>query len=290
MSWRTVIITKHCKLSVKNGYMCIRDEKLESVHISEIGTLIIDSTMVSVTSALLCELIENKVKIVFCDERHLPEAELVPYYGAHNSSKRIREQISWNEEIKIKVWTEIVKQKITNQANLLNKMGLCESDELYEYVRQTKDGDITNREGFAAKVYFKALFGHSFRRDMETDVNFGLDYGYSVLLSSFSKEITKNGYLTQLGICHKNEFNFYNLASDLMEPFRVIADELALELLNSFFDREMKIKMVGLLNKKVMFAGKEYYLTGAIELYVKSVFNALNNNDISMLKLYEFPK
>lgn len=288
MSWRTVVITKHCKLSFKNGYMCIRDENLETVHISEIGTLIIDTTMVSVTSALLSELINNKVKIIFCDERHLPQSELVPYYGSHNSSKRIREQIGWKEETKSAVWTEIVKQKIGNQANLLSKMGLCECDELYEYINQIEKGDITNREGFAAKVYFKALFGHNFKRDNNCDVNAGLDYGYSVLLSSFSKEISKNGYLTQLGICHKNEFNYYNFASDLMEPFRIIIDEMAVDLINNYFDKDMKMKFISVLNKQVKLAGKEYYLTNAIEIYVKSVFNALNKNDLSLLTMYEF--
>lgn len=196
MSWRTVVITKHCKLSVHNGYMSIRDEKFETVHLSEIGTLIIDTTMVSVTSALLCELIKNKVKIIFCDERHLPQSELVPYYGAFNSSKKIKEQIKWSQDIKTEVWTEIVRQKITNQGNLLAKLGLAESDQLFDYVSQVKKGDPANREGFAAKVYFNALFGNSFRRDEKNNISDGLDYGYSVLLSSFSKEIIKNGFLT----------------------------------------------------------------------------------------------
>jgi len=268
--------------------MTIRDENIETVHISEIGTIVIDTTMVSITSALLNELVDNKVKVIFCDEKHLPKSELIPYYGSHNTSKRIVEQINWDDSIKKDIWTFIVKQKINNQANMLLKQGLAESELLLSYVKDTKPGDITNREGFAAKVYFNALFGQEFNRKEKDSLNIKLNYGYTLLLSCFSKEIVKNGYITQLGLGHKNEYNFYNFASDLTEPFRIIIDEIVYEEFDTFFDKDMKLKLLNVFNKQIEIENKNYYLTNAIELFCKSIFLALNNKDLSLIKTYEF--
>lgn len=219
MSWRTVVISKNAKLDYQLGYLVVRNQDVVKIHISEIAVLIIETTSVALTVALLCELTKKKVKVIFCDEKRNPSSELIPYYGSHDTSMKIRKQISWSDDIKTAVWTEIVTEKIRKQAENLIRWERTEADLLYDYISQIEFGDTSNREGHAAKVYFNALFGMGFTRTAENSINVALNYGYSLLLSTCTREIAINGYISQLGLFHDNMFNPFNLASDLMEPF-----------------------------------------------------------------------
>lgn len=112
MSWRTIVITNKCKLTYKNDYLIIRSEQLRAIHLSEISTIIIDSTAVTLTSYLISALLDRKVKIVFCDEKRNPQGEILPYYGCHNASKRLNQQIAWSKDFSTLLWTVIIKEKI----------------------------------------------------------------------------------------------------------------------------------------------------------------------------------
>lgn len=176
MSWRTVVIRSRAKLDYKMNYMVVRKlEETSKIFIDEIHTLIIESTAVSLTAALLNELTKNKVKIIFCDEKRNPSSELIGYYGSHDTSAKYRSQISWSQSIKEKVWTEIVREKIKNQSKLLKELGHEEYMMLEEYYKQVELFDTTNREGHAAKVYFNALFGKGFSRSDEEPINSALN-------------------------------------------------------------------------------------------------------------------
>ncbi len=133
MSWRTVVISSSSKLDYQMGFLVVRREEVTKIHLSEIQILIIESTAVSLTSALLCELQKQKIKVIFCDEKRNPCSELVGYYGSHDTSEKIRTQITWSEEVKKLVWTEIVAEKIRNQALLLHRLCKSEANLLDEY-------------------------------------------------------------------------------------------------------------------------------------------------------------
>ena len=286
MSWRTVVISKNAKLDYQLGYLVVRNQDVVKIHINEIAVLIIETTSVSLTAALLCELTKKKVKIIFCDEKRNPSSELIPYYGSHDTSMKVRKQIAWSEDIKTAVWTEIVTEKIRKQAENLEHWNQGESELLYEYISQMEFGDATNREGHAAKVYFNALFGMDFTRTAENSINAALNYGYSLLLSTCTREITINGYITQLGLFHDNMFNPFNLASDLMEPFRPLVDNLIKQMAPEKFEHDEKMEVVKLLQKEIILAGRKEYLSNAMKLYCRSVFDALNDGDISLIKFY----
>lgn len=287
MSWRTVVISKNAKLDYQLGYLVVRNQDVVKIHINEIAVLIIETTSVSLTAALLCELTKKKVKIIFCDEKRNPSSELIPYYGSHDTSMKVRKQIAWSEDIKTAVWTEIVTEKIQKQAENLEHWNQGESELLYEYISQMEFGDATNREGHAAKVYFNALFGMDFTRTAENSINAALNYGYSLLLSTCTREITINGYITQLGLFHDNMFNPFNLASDLMEPFRPLVDNLIKQMAPEKFEHDEKMEVVKLLQKEIILAGRKEYLSNAMKLYCRSVFDALNDGDISLIKFYK---
>jgi CRISPR-associated endonuclease cas1, NMENI subtype len=250
------------------------------------GTLILETTAISITAALMCELINQKVKVIFCDEKSNPHFELLPFYGSHDCSAKIKEQISWTDFFKESLWTIIVREKIENQMKLLKKLNKEEYKLLQEYSSQIEHNDRTNKEGHSAKVYFSSLFGNDFSRNKENSLNAFLNYGYQILLSTFNKEIVANGYLTQIGLFHKNMFNYYNLSSDLMEPFRVIIDELAYKENPQKFEKDEKRKLQNILNFKYRINENNHYLSEVIKIYTKSIFDALNSNDLSLVRFF----
>ncbi len=279
MSFRTVVITKQAKISYKNRFLVVKqdiDEKY--IHLSEIDTIIVDSISVSISSYLLKELADNKINIIFCDDKHNPYGELQPFYSRHNSSKKILEQVKWTNKEKDLVWQAIVKNKILNQALLLKKIKSKQHDLITSYIKEVTIGDKTNREGHAAKVYFNSLFGKNFVRGNNDKINASLNYGYAILLSTVSKEIVNNGYLTQLGIHHKNEFNPYNLACDLMEPFRIIIDSFVYYNKDKELDSSFKLDIINIFNNTYTFNNKKYSLKDIIGLYVKNTLDIFNNN------------
>lgn len=286
MSWRTVVISNNAKLDYQIGYMVVRGEKTTKIHLNEIGMLIVESTAVSMTSYLLSELMKNKIKVVFCDEKRNPCSELVSYYGSHDTSSKIRKQIEWTKDDKDHIWTEIVSEKIKQQALMLQRYQKEEANMLFEYMEEVEFGDITNREGHAAKVYFNALFGLDFTRTEDNFINAALNYGYSIILSAFTREVVANGYITQLGLFHDNMFNQFNLASDLMEPFRILVDREVTEMKLLQFEHEEKMQLVNILNQEIQIDGKTQYVNNAIKIYCKSVFDALEEDDSSLIRFY----
>lgn len=282
MGFRTVIVNSRAKLEFRLNFMIVRGENEKRIFIDEINTLIVQSTAVSLTAALLSELIRSGVKVIFCDEKFNPCSELVPYYGAHNTSKRYKIQMQWRDETKNEIWRLIVAQKITNQKNYLQKRGFSAEAELIgSYIPDILPGDTTNREGHSAKVYFNCLMPCGVSRRDGGFLNGCLNYGYAVLLSCFNREIVASGYLTQFGIWHDNEFNQFNLSSDLMEPFRTIVDEVAFSLPEG--DKEFKRKMADILNFQISIDGKTTTLDLAVRTYVRSVLNALEASDPSLI-------
>ena len=282
------MISNRAKLDLQMGYMVVRGEETVKIHLGEIGTLMVENTAVSLTVSLLAELTKRKVKVIFCDEKRNPSSELISLYGSHDTSNKVRKQIAWKEQTKEAVWTEIVTEKIRKQEKLLEILEKGEeADLLTSYLQEMQWNDATNREGHAAKVYFNALFGMDFTRTADTSTNAALNYGYSIILSAFNREVTSGGYMTQLGLFHDNMFNAFNFSSNLMEPFRILVDQMVVKMNLSKFEHEEKMQLVNLLNQEVEIDGKVQYVVNAIKVYCKSVFDALNEDDSSLIRFYK---
>ena len=289
MTWRTVVIASNAKLDLKMGYMVIRTSEIQKVHLSEISVLIVESTAVSITAMLMCELVRRKIKVILCDEIHEPYGEITPLYGSHDSTEKIRKQIKWKDSIKDEIWAEIVRCKIINQARLAEYFDYERASMIKGFADGIEPGDRTNREGHAAKVYFNTIFGSDFSRKSSCPKNIHLNYGYSILLSAVNREISALGYLTQLGIHHDNVYNCFNLGSDIMEPIRPLIDSIVLDL-DDEVTTQSKHQLANVLNNQVYIDGKHHYLNNAIRIYVKSVTDAINNNDSSLIKFCEYER
>ena len=289
MTWRTVVIRERAKLDYSLNFMTVRQEAgVRKISLGEIYMVIVENTAVSLTAVLLNELVKNKIKVVFCDEKRNPSSELIQYYGSHDTSLKYKNQLEWSKENKEKIWTRIVYEKIFNQMQFLKKLNKEEYRLLEQYLSELEWNDSSNREGFAAKVYFNALYGMDFSRNKECFINAALDYGYSIILSAFNREIVSSGYFTQLGLCHRNPFNKFNLSSDFMEPFRILIDEEVYNLEGTEFTKDHKNKLINILNKTVVIDDKNQTVANAIKIYCRSLFSALVENDLEYVKMYKY--
>lgn len=256
--------------------MVRKEDDTKKIHLSEISSIVLQTNQVYLSAYLLSELAKGKISLVVSDEKHNPIGQYLPLYGAHNTSKRIVEQQAWGEPIKKRVWQHIVRDKIYQQARFLEDRDYGEASLLRSLVSEVRSGDTTNREAHAARVYFQTLFGDSFCRDQNTPTNAALNYGYAIILSMVNREIVARGYLTQCGICHRSEYNQFNLACDFMEPFRPIVDRLVVDYLAVDFDNDMRRVMGDLANKSISYKGGVYRLGSVVSLYVQDCLNALN--------------
>lgn len=214
--------------------ICEGGGKATKIFIGDISSVIFQSQRSSVSLGLLDRLVHAGINVVFCDRRMFPYSMLVPFAGSGDSAGKLREQLLWTDRDCDRVWKKIVSDKISSQTRLLGYFGISVVPEY-----QVADGDAENAEGNFARYYFSKLFGTTFRRHIADDVNGALDYGYTVLLSHMARIISSRGYSLQLGVHHRGARNNFNLACDVMEPFRPLNktarlfDDTAFRLLQS---------------------------------------------------------
>lgn len=287
MAFRTVVVKNRCKLEYSLNYLVCRGEEEKRILLDEIEFLIIQNTGVSLTCALLSALTEKKVKVIFCDAQSNPQSELMPYYNHYGAYKKICQQIDFSDQTKNELWSRIIYEKINNEYRLLVKMKSANSEKLLLYLHEIEDGDSSNREGHAAKVYFNSLFGNSFfRDDAHNPINKYLNYGYSIVVSAINREIKMAGYLTELGIHHKGETNPFNLTYDFFEPLRTYIDSYVVKgIVNEENYKDVYIK---LLSSQVRFKKNLVFFDNALHFYVQSLFSALNNQTVSDAVFIEY--
>lgn len=278
MGWRTVIVNTHSKLSYKNNHLIFKDAtRTEMIHLSEVDILLLETTDIVLSTMLIKRLVDENILVIFCDDKRLPTAHLMPYYARHDSSLQLSRQIDWEEAVKAEVWTHIISQKILNQSIYLSECGFIEkSQSVMNLYHSLELFDPSNREGHSARIYFNTLFGKDFNRELDNEINTSLDYGYTLLLSMFAREVVLSGCMTQLGLKHANQFNQFNLASDIMEPFRPIIDQIVYENRNHSFVK-IKRELFTIFSDTFQYNNKEMYLTNIVSDYTKKVIKALNN-------------
>jgi len=231
---RSLVFMHPATLSLRNGQMVIIRKELPddnlTVPIEDIGLVMINHAMVSLTIPLLNALTEQNVAVIFCNEKGMPASMLYNLQGNTTQGETLRNQLEVGEVLKKTLWKQIIEAKIKNQAALLNKMGK-EGSILKPLYTNVKSGDSDNREGIAARLYWTALFGRDFIRDRNIPgINSLLNYGYSVLRAAVTRALVSSGLFPALGIFHHHRSNAFPLSDDLMEPFRPFVDEIVFEL------------------------------------------------------------
>ena len=235
MAKETIFIESPCNIGLEYGNMKVDygDGRVILRPVDDLGSLLIDHHSVHMTVPLMNALSQSGVTVTFCDERHMPTASLVALDSNYMQGNRFLKQLSCGRPLQKQLWKQIVTAKIRNQSMLLERLGKGE-DLLKSYYTKVTSGDVTNREGVAAKVYWKTLFGKEFVRDRYRECpNNLLNYGYSMLRSATVRHLMSAGLYPGLGIFHHNCYNAFPLADDAMEPFRPFVDEKVFALFNS---------------------------------------------------------
>jgi len=251
---KTLYFGNPCYLRKEQGQLVIEfpdgEQGKRTVPIEDTGVVVLDHPRITITQGLLAALSENNAVLVNCDERHLPFSLLLPIATHHAVTEKLRYQLEASLPLRKNLWQQTVMAKIRNQAALLDLLGL-DSKRLNQLVRQVKSDDNGNCEARAASWYWEILIKEpGFRRHRYGDPpNNLLNYGYSILRSVCARSLVASGLLTTLGIHHRNKYNPYCLADDIMEPYRPWVDRLVIEIVNEFdsleeLTRELKSRLL----------------------------------------------
>lgn len=273
--WRTCIVQDYDKLSLRDGLLVLSGEEEITVPLNQLRRLLLMSPRASITTALLNELAQQHISVLFCDQKRSPAAELLPIGQHVETAGAILDQSAWTASQKDILWAHIVRMKIHNQQALLTKIVPEQSCLLNPYEEAVLPGDPTNREGQAARLYFSAIFGNGFIRHGVHPLNAPLNYGYTILCSAFSRAIALHGYHTALGIHHCSRANKVNLSSDLMEPFRPFIDFIVWKKRNSPFDWPYKQALINALQSSCYYKNRQMTLDTAVECFTIDSLRAL---------------
>lgn len=282
MLYRSIYIGNPAYLHLRSGQMKIICPETEhergSIPIEDLGLLMLDHAQITLTHQLIQRLMEGGVVVVSCDKHHLPQGMMLPLYGHTSHTKRIREQMEVSEPLKKQLWKQTVESKISNQRRVLMDLGLAYTP-LDHYLKDVRSGDTTNMEGIAAQHYWRQLFGKEFYREQNADgSNALLNFGYSVLRSIVARAIVDTGLIPVLGIFHRNRYNPYCLADDLMEPYRPIVDRAVIEWCalhheeDLQLNKEAKAHLLKIASADVSIEGKEHPLLVAVKMTVSSLY------------------
>lgn len=291
MSWRIVYIEKADQLKLYlDNLKVLRDESEILIPLSDIHTIIVDNQQTIVTGRLINKLSKYHILLVFCDDKHLPNSYVLSPHSHHQSSKVLKKQINWSSDTKEEMWKQVIQIKIYNQASVLVHLKRSEPviHQLYSLAETVQQADQSNREGHAAKLYFKELFGPSFIRDRNSldGINSGLNYGYIVLRSTIARSLIASGLHPGLGIGHANQYNAFNLADDLIEPFRPVIDLWIAVLMNEkdYLDMKTKQKLVYLIsNNKILIGNQKQTLLNAISILIQSFIKSMDEENPDLL-------
>lgn len=291
MGWRTICINEAIKLNYKlNSLGILQKDEIVWINLDEIDVIIVETLMCNVSFKLLSELADKGITMIVCGENHMPIGNFISINDNQRTAKFNRYQIEWDQKLKQILWKKIIKHKILLQMIVLYKNNKkAKLDILKQYIEEVELGDITNREGLAAKVYFHELFGLDFIRTRNaTDIiNSSLNYIYQVVRAKIAQEIVSHGYISSLGIFHCSEYNFFGFADDLIEVYRPIIDYYVIQLIVneniSFMSSSYKEKLLSILYTIILFDNKKQKLIETIKQFVISLTDSLTSKEIERI-------
>ena len=289
---RTLVFESPSRLHLKGRQLVAENTSTGAIKrapVEDLGVVLIENQQVALTVPLLNTLVENNCAVVFCNDRHMPASVLWPLDSNNTQAETFRLQLSMTDSMKKALWKQTVKRKIRNQAGLLEELGL-DGDVLKPHYSNVRSGDSTNREGVAASLYWDALLGPDFIRGrFDGDPNPLLNYGYSVLRAAMSREIMGSGLFPAIGLFHRNRYNAFPLADDLMEPYRPYVDRAVLSLVSegvASIDGPAKTALLGVLMYDVRFGKTTRPLSIGLTATTASLCRCLRNE----AKELEYPE
>lgn len=273
---KTLFFGNKCSLTTKYEQLVIKTpDKETTVPIEDVGFVVIENQETYISVPALSKLSSNNVSVIFCDAKHMPQSMLLQLDSHHIQQEHFRNQINASEPVKKQLWQQIVKEKITNQAALLNSLNKNKNP-LEHYASKVLSGDTDNREGVAAAYYWKHVFDFDFKRARTGAYpNLFLNYGYIILRAAVARAISGSGLLPTLGIHHHNKYNAFCLADDIMEPYRPLVDAKVLHIMQHYDEHDLitpiKAELLNVLTETVYFKDKKSPLMVALSTTTSSL-------------------
>ena len=291
MAWRVVAIENPARLSLRDNQLVIAQETEATLPIEDIDSLILDGYSITTTANLLTALATKGTTTIICDKKHLPASVLLPYSQHSRQAKVSRQQLAMSQPLKKQLWQRVVEQKIVNQADVLRMVGLDDTS-IRKHASDVKSGDTSNRESIAARIYFDQLLDDATRRKPIWH-NAALNYGYAIVRSHIARHIAARGLVASQGIFHHNELNSFNLADDLIEPYRAAVDLYILEKVAPLHigDRDANLTkhdrqlIIDILNYYVIMSDKKFMIKHAVERTVESFIECIEVKEVRKLLL-----
>lgn len=281
---------------MRQEQLVLKQDEEYTIPLEDIGVLILESRAILVSVALLDACVRHKIAVFVCDEKHMPTGILLGYQQHSRQVKVIEKQLTWAEPFKKRLWQNIIRQKIKNQQTVLEKLKGKQFPDFEAYARSVNSGDTLNREATAARAYFSALLPSGSTRESDDRINSALNYGYAILRGALARSIVAYGFLSSLGIKHASELNNFNLADDLIEPYRPVLDlfvhreiifsgtgESATE---KELTKEDRARILGILTEPVSLDGEQTALH-AMEMTAQSLATASEQKDPELIRLPE---
>ena len=295
---RTLFFGNPAYLSTKNEQIVIAfpDKTLEAktVAIEDIGIIVLENQQITITNGLLEKLINNNVALINCDQQHLPIGLLLPLNGHSEQSERFKHQINASIPLKKNLWQQTVTAKITNQAKLLKEHTIA-MRKMELWAKEVTSGDALNHESRAAVFYWQSLSPilnqteHPFTRSQDGfPPNNLLNYGYAILRAITARAIVSSGMLPTLGIFHKNKYNAYCLADDIMEPYRPFVDKIVCQItvqtpLVNDLTTDLKKQLLSVASIDVLLDGKKSPLMVAMSRTTNSLYECFEGSSRKIL-------
>lgn len=261
---RTLFFGNAYHISTSDLQLKIEDKESgekRTVPIEDIGFIVFEHPHITFTQSVMQLLAENNAAVIFCDQKFHPSSMLFHLDTHYIQNERFKYQINASEPLKKQLWQQTIKCKINNQANMLHRAGK-NAEALYYKAKQVKSGDVTNEEAQAARKYWSELFGENFTRERFGDApNPALNYGYAILRAATARALAGSGLLSTLGIHHRNKYNSFCLADDIMEPYRPFVDQIVLNMQRIGLDclelgKQEKAELLSVLTVDVAMQGQ----------------------------------
>ncbi len=234
-AWKTIRISKPCTLRVKSGNLLIEEGEMRvRLSLEDTDSIVFEGDRFMISAKVMAALSRHKVAVLFCDESYMPTAILHPFHQSSLATETLRLQLQMENGFKERLWAKIVRTKILLQAQVLERFGNG-ALKLETYAGQVRSGDPYGAEAKSARVYWLGLFENLHREQESLDVrNQALNYAYALVRSMMVRDLSVAGFLPALGLWHDNRYNAFNLADDLMEPFRPVVDAAVYLLLSQY--------------------------------------------------------
>lgn len=290
MGYINVFLNSETKINIKNNQLAfVSDKKSIDYPLEDINSVMVDNPNTVVSFATISKLAEYGILTYVCDNKHLPNGIIIPFYNHYQTLTMYNMQINMSKPLQKNLWQSIVKNKISNQNEVLNIFG-CK-DKLKMLASNVLSGDSSNNEAKASAVYFKSLFGKGFTRKSDVLLtNSFLNYGYAVVRGCVARSVVVHGLLPFLGVFHHNQFNQFNLADDLIEVFRPLVDLFVrAELCDATkLSPQVKFKLCDLVNYEILIDNQKHTLNNAIDMFVESFAKSINQKNNCLKQVVVF--